>query len=141
MKAAPQRQDITFLALAVAVLTIAIALFIIVRLLPDRAEPPAPPEPVAEAVPEAPELPPGDDADRDPFQSEVGQTAAADGGGELRLVGLMPGPPPLVVIRRGDHHSYVRIGESVGGYTVVSIGPDRAVLARDDDRVTLLLHP
>lgn len=141
MKAAPQRQEITFLALAVAVLTIAIALFIIVRLLPARAETPAPPEPVAEAAPEAPELPPADDADRDPFQSEIGQVSAADGSGELRLVGVITGPPPLVVIRRGEHRSYVRIGESVGGYTVVSIGPDRAVLARDDDRVTLLLRP
>jgi len=141
MKAAPQRQEITFLALAVAVLSIAIALFIIVRLLTDRAETPAPPEPVAEAAPEAPELPPRDDADRDPFQSEIGQVSAADGSGELRLVGVMAGPPPLVVIRRGEQRSYVRIGESVGGYTVVSIGPDRAVLARDDDRVTLLLRP
>ncbi len=141
MKAAPQRQDITFLALAVAVLTIAIALFIIVRLLPGRAVPPPPPQPVEEAVPQAPELPPSDDADRDPFQSKIGQTSAADGGGALTLIGLMPGPPPLVVIRRGERRSYVRIGESVGSYTVVSIGPDRAVLARDDDRITLLLRP
>ncbi len=141
MKAAPQRQDITFLALAVAVLTIAIALFIIVRLLPDKAETPSPPEPVAEAAPQAPELPPNDDIDRDPFHADVGQASAADGSGELRLIGLMPGPPPLVIIIRGEHRSYVRIGGSVGGYTVVSIGPDRAVLARGDDRVTLLLRP
>ena len=141
MKAAPQRQDVTFLALAVAVLTIAIALFIIVRLLPGSAAPPPAPEPVEEVEPQAPELPPADDADRDPFQSNIGQTSGADGNGELTLVGLMPGPPPLVVIRQGEAHSYVRIGESVGGYTVVSIGPDRAVHARDDDRITLQLRP
>ena len=141
MKAAPQRQDITFLALAVAVLTIAIALFIIVRLLPGSAATPPPPEPVAEAEPQAPELPPADDTERDPFQSRAGQTSGADGDGELTLIGLMPGPPPLVVIRQGENHSYVRIGGSVGGYTVVSIGPDRAVLARGDDRLTLLLRP
>lgn len=139
-----QRQDVAFLALAVAVLAIAVALFVGVRSLPRTAESAPPPEVAEEVEPEAPAAPDSEaESTRDPFRSarqREAAEAAATRGEPLRLVGIVQGAEPLAVVRRGERSYYVKVGQRAAGYTVMQIGANHALLARGDDRVRLSLH-
>ncbi len=46
---------------------------------------------------------------------------------------------PVTTPGRGKRQRIVKVGEDVGGYTVTEIGSDRIVLARGDDRMTVML--
>jgi hypothetical protein len=147
MKERGQRQDVAFLALAVAVLAIGVALFVGFRAFPRRTPAPAPkPESKAKPVTTAslqtkPQMP----ASHDPFQGKVTKEVTAPPGPpkpkaeEIKLVGIIRGREPLAVIREGDRRYYSKRGARVGPYTLVEIGRDRAVLARGAERVTLTL--
>jgi hypothetical protein len=146
MRGTGQRQEVGFLALAVAVLAIAVALFVGVRALERPREQPAA-EPTVEepAAVETVEAGPAGDADRDPFKAQAGQGAepgeTASEAPDLRLVGIvMSGGRPLAVIRRGDRRYYAKVGEKAGPYTVIGVGQDQAILAKGDDTITLTLR-
>lgn len=139
-----RRQDVAFLTLAVAVLAIAVALFVVMRSIPKR--PPGPPaEEAQEEVAEEPEEPEAAPAGgRDPFRSQAGGAAAAPGAPqvELTLVGITreEGREPMATIRRGRRRYYVKVGEKVGGDRVVSIGQSGVVLEGEAGRITLVLR-
>ncbi len=145
MSESGRRHDVAFLALAVAVLAIAVALFVVMRSIP--TQPPCPPaeetqEKVAEKAEEAQQ--PAPTKGRDPFRSQVGGAggAAAAPQAGLKLVGITreEGRQPMATIRTGRRHYYVRVGERVGGDRVLSIGENRVVLEREAGRITLVLR-
>jgi hypothetical protein len=148
MKSGGQRQDLAFLALAVAVLAIAVALFVGMKSFPKQQPRPVEteqPEQVAAAEPAA--EPPGKEATaRDPFRSQTaegGPTGPAAGPRrELKLVGIVRGggAQATAVIHSGRRRYYAKVGDRAAGYTVESIGTDHAILARDEDRMTLVLR-
>jgi hypothetical protein len=146
MSRSGQRQDVAFLALAVAILAIAVALFVGIRSLSNRGRakpaPPAP-KPVAQKAPDG--QPPGS-SQHDPFkgQSLPSQATAAakpKPGSELKLVGVVQGQGNelLATIRRGNDRYYVRRGDQVAGYSVAEVTTGRVVLAKGNERVTLVL--
>jgi len=148
MRARGPRQEVAYLALAVAVLAIAVALFAGVRALPRKPKP-AEPTKVAQAPPQrkpvAPQPKPG--STRDPFAAGAKVAAAQTPATQqkkpeeqFKLVGLVRGKEPLAVIRRGERRYYVHVGGSVGGYTLAEIGADRVILTKGDERVALPLH-
>lgn len=146
MRGTGQRQEVGFLALAVAVLAIAVALFVGVRALDRPRQRPAE-EPKAEepAAAETTDTGLAGDADRDPFKAQTGKGeepgATASETPDLRLVGVvMSGGQPLAVIRRGDRRYYAKVGEKAGPYTVMGVGQDQVILARGDDTITLTLR-
>lgn len=160
MKAKGQRQDIAFLALAVAVLAIAVALFVGIRSLPGRGARPAPSQPkeTAPKVAAKPvdQRPPGS-ATHNPFQARAlpgtqpGRAARAGPGAEprpgprpteeMKLVGVVQGRDPLAVIRRGERRHYVKAGDRVASYTVAEISSHQAVLTKGQERLVLPLRP
>jgi hypothetical protein len=142
-----QRQDVAFLALAVAFLAVALALFVglksIQRGKPDEPKPePAPEVEVVEAEAEKP--PPG--GARDPFKSQSGSMRGAPGGSTptagVRLVGIVmeQGEKPMAILRAGSKRYYASVGEGAAGYMVVSVSENRVVLSREGERVTLVLR-
>ncbi len=142
-----QRQDVALLALAVAFLAVALALFVGLRSI-QRSKPKEPePEPVAQAQEAEPEEEaPKSEGGRDPFRTQAGslQSATAPGpASDLRLVGIVmeKGDEPMAILRSGRKRYYAKVGERAGGYTVVGIGENRAVLEQDGRRVTLVLRP
>ncbi len=147
MRSNGQRQDVAFLALAVAVLAVAVALFVGMRSL-QRERPKEPePEPVeqVEAAEPGPEEPAPSESGRDPFKTQGGATTAPGPAGVasgLKLVGVVmeQGEKPMAIIRSGRRRYYASLGERAAGYTVVSIGEDRATLEKEGDRVTLVLR-
>jgi len=145
MRESGQRQDVAFLALAVAVLAVAVALFVGMKLMPKKAAPPpveeetekaAPAEPVQETKEEA--------SDRDPFRAQVSEGAPShvEPKAQLKLVGIVTGAgtQPTAVIHAGTRHYFAKVGGRAGGYTVESIGSNSAVLVRNGGRVTLSLR-
>jgi hypothetical protein len=146
MSESGQRQDVAFLALAVAVLAIAVALFVGMRTMPKmptgEAEPTAEEAGTEESQPEAALEPTG----RDPFESRASGAGAARGRDagppQLKLVGIVTraGERPMAVVHSGAKRYYARVGERAAGYTVVSIGGNTAVLEGDGARVTLVLR-
>jgi type IV pilus biogenesis protein PilP len=150
------RQDVAFLALAVAVLAIAVALFVGIRALSNRRapEPVAPPVPQVAQKPVAGE-PPGSKT-HDPFQGKptqppkpaAGATAPAGAKGkakpadEIKLVGVIQGQGKelLAAIRRGNRRYYAKQGDTVAGYTVVHVQASQVVLAKGAETMTLLLR-
>jgi len=148
MKKDGQRQDVAFLALAVAVLAIAVALFFGMKSIgkkPPKAPEPEPVESVEVMEPVVEEPDPGATG-RDPFKTQPGATAAsaASGGGAegLKLVGILtePGRSPMAVIHSGNKRYYARVGEKAAGYAVVDVGDNTVALERDGHQVTLLLR-
>jgi len=149
MKPAGQRQDVAFLALAVAVLAIAVALFVGLRTLSGmKAARPASPAPASQAQqrPSPAPRPPGS-KDHDPFrgkpvpaQPDSGQTQAKPAE-QLRLVGVVQGQGRslLAAIRGGDRRYYAKRGDMVSGYTVADITTKRVVLVKGEERLTLHL--
>jgi len=143
-----QRQDVAFLALAVAVLAVGVALFVGLRAFPRRPpqEPKAPP--VARPTPPLrlatkPSQPPG----HDPFGSrpikppEPPPQAKPKPAEELKLVGIVRGKELLAVIRYGDRRYYSRQGARIAGYTLAEIGSQRVVLTKGEERLALSLRP
>jgi Tfp pilus assembly protein PilP len=160
-----QRHEMTVLVVALGVLVAAVGLFVL------RSRPaPAPPPPAPVAAPEKPPVEPKPEGEkspvgRDPFASEHGTTeqarraaavappAPARGPGQrpavepetkqadLRLVGITSGTPAVATIHRGKNSYPVKVGQTVGGYTVARISADRVVLTKGTEQVTLLLHP
>ena len=146
------RQDMVFLALAAAVLAIAVALFVVMRSVSRGEQEPAAPEAqqqVTEAPPAAPPPEPTEES-RDPFESQpkgavTGSTPAAPAPGpqvDLRFVGFTDGQAqgPIATLRRGERRYFVRPGETVRGYTVVSVGENRVVLTSPGGDAVLLLR-
>lgn len=142
-----QRQDVAFLALAIAVLAVSVALFVGIRMLPKGEKKPAETtpgeEPAAAQVTDAPAPP---EEGRDPFGSaQQGGGAsvrptAASAPQDLKLIGVILGRQPLAVIKRDSRRYYVRLGDSVRGHRVTAIGEDRVILARGEEQVTLVLR-
>jgi hypothetical protein len=145
MKPAGPRQEVAYLSLAVAVLAIAVALFVGIRSLP-RREKPKPPAVVAAAAPTArqPAARAPGSGKRDPFAARQAKPGEAGGKGQsegpLRLVGVVHGKQPLAVIRRGERRYYAKLGDSVSGYTLVGIGADQVTLRKGSERLKLPLH-
>jgi hypothetical protein len=143
MKPGGQRQDVAYLSLAVAVLAVAVALFVGIRAFPRKPKQTAPTK-IAAAPSAAKQLPSRLKAagKRDPFASQAAKEAAAKGTSPepLKLVGVVRGKQPLAVIRRGDRRYYAKLGDAVSGYTLVGIGVDQVTLIKGSERVTLPLH-
>jgi hypothetical protein len=148
MRSEGQRQDVAYLALAVAVLAVAVALFVGMRAVQKRQ----PEEPKEEAAPQVEveepvaEEPPPETNGRDPFKTQSGSTPSPTAGPagvshDLRLVGIVmeEGARPMAIIRSAKKRHYSRVGDRVGNYTVVAIGANQATLADDGDRFTLVL--
>ena len=149
MKGKGQRQDVAFLALAVALLAIAVALFVGIRALSNRgatkrAAPP--PKQVAQRPPVA--KPPGSKS-HDPFKGKPTQVKPAPNAKpkpspseQLKLVGVVQGQGRelLAAIRRGNKRYYARQGDQVAGYTVAEVRDGRVVLTKAGEQMTLLLH-
>ncbi len=145
MRNSGQRQDVAFLGLAVAVLAIALALFVSMRSIqkpqPSKAEAKA--EKKAEVV--APTVQKQVSGPRDPFKGTEGGAAGTVGPGAgkaLKLVGIVSkqGRGPVAVLRSTKKRYYAGVGEKAAGYTVVSIGGNQVVLQKDGESVTLLLR-
>jgi hypothetical protein len=145
MKGTAQRPDVAFLALAVAVLAVAVALFVGLRSLPQRTAGKAPAEPAEELASAKPEAEPLKASTRDPFEeaAQGSQPVEAQPGSpeqQLKLVGIVQGDEPLAVIRRANRHYYANVGDRVRGYTVLGIAEDRAILGKGEERLTLVLY-
>jgi len=149
MKQTGQRQDVAFLALAVAVLAIAVALFVGVRALSTRrASKPADQPSAPKAMEKAASTQPPGSRSHDPFKGKVSPAQSSTAldkpmpAEQLRLVGIVQGRGRelLAAIRRGNDRYYVKQGGSVGEYTVVEITSGRVVLTKGDEKLTLLLH-
>ncbi len=148
MREGGRRQDVAFLTLAVAVLAIAVALFVVMRSIPKQQHAPAAEEAQEEPAekPEEPaEEPPSEG--RDPFRTQArgaGGVAVVPGApqAEMKLVGITreEGREAMATLRRGRRHYYVKVGESIGGDRVVSIGEREVVLEGEAGRVTLILR-
>ncbi len=143
-----QRQDVAFLALAVAVLAIAVALFVGIRALSSRsaAKPAAPAvEQVAQKPPVA--QPPGSKS-HDPFKGKPTlppkpvANAKAKPSEQIKLVGVVQGQGNelLAAIRRGNRRYYAKRGDAVAGYTVSDVETSRVVLTKGAEKLTLSLH-
>lgn len=158
-----QRHEMTVLVVALGVLVAAVGLFVL-RSRP--AAPPPPPAPVgaAEKAPAAPQ-PEGEKSPvgRDPFAARPAameqprRTVVSPGPAprpgrrpkaeapskpsDLKLVGITDGRPALATIHRGNRKYFVKVGQTVGGYTVARISKDRVVLSQGTEQVVLLLHP
>ena len=146
------RQDMVFLALAAAVLAIAVALFVVMRSVSKGEQEPAAPETQQEVVQKPPEPPKPEPTEesRDPFKTQP--KGAVAGGAtpapapepqvDLRFVGFTEGQGqgPIATLRRGERRYFVRPGETVRGYTVVSVGQNRVVLTSPGGDAVLLLR-
>jgi hypothetical protein len=146
MKNGGQRQDVAFLALVVAVLAVAVALFVGMKSLNRERPKKATPE-TAKKVEEAkpPQSAAATGAARDPFKTQAGGTGAGAAGGgqkEVKLVGvvLKQGDRPMAIIRSGRKRYYAGVGDRAAGYTVMSIAPDSATLEKDGSNMTLVLR-
>jgi hypothetical protein len=100
---------------------------------------------VQEAEPEAEEALESEGG-RDPFKTQAGslQSAASPGPStDLRLVGIVmeKGDKPMGIFRSGRKRYYASVGERAGGYRVVGIGENHAVLEQDGRQVRLVLRP
>ena len=142
-----QRQDVAFLALAIAVLAVSVALFVGIRMLPKGEKKPSESAPATE--PEAAlltDVPAPAETGRDPFGSQQaakgpsGRRTTTVAAQDLKLIGIVQGRQPLAVIRRDSRRYYVRLGDSVRGRRVTAIGEDRVILARGDEQVILMLR-
>ncbi len=147
MKNSGQRQDVAFLALAVAVLAVAVALFVGMKSI--QKERPKKTEPQAAKKVETAKKPGSKGASgapRDPFKTQAGGAGVAGGPGaqqrELKLVGIVAeqGDKPVAIIRSGKKRYYAKVGDRAAGYTVMSIGQDNATLEKDGNTVTLVLY-
>ncbi len=147
-----QRQDVAFLALAVAVLAIACALFVGMKSMHRPAAKKVEAQPAAAAKVAAPLVQKPTGGPRDPFKTEGAakgagaRDGAAGAGGAaaptLTLVGIISqrGGEPIAVIRSPKKRYYAKVGQHAAGYTVVSVSSGGAVVEKDGDRMTLLLH-
>ncbi|UCC67100.1 MAG: hypothetical protein JSV79_08095 [Armatimonadota bacterium] len=145
MRESERRHEMAFLALAVAVLAIAVALFVVMRSIPKQragSSVEATQEEVTETAEQVEE--PAPTEGRDPFRSQAGRAGGTAVGpqAELRLVGITreEGREAMATIRAGRRHYYVRAGEKIGADKVVSIGENEVVLERDGGRITLVLR-
>lgn len=149
MKETGQRQDVAFLALVVAVLAVAVALFVGMKAIRRERpkQPVAKPTETAQATGPVVEKPTG--GPRDPFknQAEAGKGRKGAGGASgadqaLKLVGIVSkqGDQPVAIIHSARKRYYVREGARVAGYTLTSIGANQAVLEKGEERLVLLLR-
>jgi hypothetical protein len=142
-----QRQDVAFLALAVAFLAVALALFVglksIQRGKSDEPKPELAPE--VEVVEAEVEKPPPSGA-RDPFRTQPGSMRGTPGDttptADVRLVGIVmeQGEKPMAILRSGRKRYYASVGERAAGYMVVSVSEKSVILSREGERVTLVLR-
>ncbi|MFB3882039.1 MAG: type II secretion system protein N [Armatimonadota bacterium] len=146
-----QRQDVAFLAVVVAVLVVAVALFVGMKSIQrNRPEKPAakPAKPVEVS---GPVVPKPEGGPRDPFRQGAGSgpggAAAKPGAGAtaaqtLKLVGIVSekGDQPVAIIHSARKRYYARVGDRVAGYTLMSVGTDRAVLSKGGESLTLVLR-
>ncbi len=150
MKSGGQKQDVGFLALAVAVLAVAVALFVGMKSMQKQpvAKPGPAPEKQTQVARQVVESPKG--GPRDPFKTQGGTaavtspgTATADRGAPtLKLVGIVSqrGDQPVAIINSTKRHYYARVGQRAAGYTVTTISGNQVVLEKDGELTTLLLH-
>ncbi len=146
MSRSGQRQDVAYLALVVAILAIAVALFVGIRSLSNRSRAkPTPPAPKP-VVQKPPDLQPPGSSKHDPFKGQqlaapVTPGAKPKPAEQLKLVGVVQGQGSglLATIRRGNDRYYVKRGDQVSGYRVAEISVDRVVLTKGDERVVLQL--
>lgn len=155
-----QRHEMTVLVVAVGVLVVAVGLFFL-HSRPAAPPPPSAPvgvqeEPPAVPVPDGEKSPVG----RDPFAAKPATTqppvVAPPPGprpgqkpgarqepatAAMTLVGVMSGTSPVAVIHKGKRRYYVKVGQTVSGYTVARVSTDRVVLSKGTEQVTLLLRP
>jgi len=149
MKETGQRQDVAFLALVVAVLAVAVALFVGMRAI-HRERPNKPgAKPTETALAAGPTIGKPAGGTRDPFknQAEEGKGAtwaggAASAGQPLKLVGIVSeqGDQPVAIIHSTKKRYYARVVARVAGYTLTSIGANQAVLEKGEERLVLLLR-
>jgi hypothetical protein len=149
MKETGQRQDVAFLALVVAVLAVAVALFVGMRAIRrERPKRPAP-KPTETAQAAGPIVGKPASGPRDPFKNQAeeakgakGAGAAASVGQTLKLVGVVSkqGDQPVAIIRSTKKRYYARVGARVAGYTLTSISANQAVLEKGEQRLVLLLR-
>ena len=146
MRGASQRQELTFLAIAVGVLVIVVGLFLSLRSLSRKQTMPAGTEQPEQELQAAPEQQGREKpkSERDPFarrhqQVEQGGTKPEVA---LKLVGIVDreGGGAIAVIRSGERRFYARPGERVAGYRVVTVERDRVVLQGQGGEITLLLR-
>jgi flagellar biosynthesis/type III secretory pathway M-ring protein FliF/YscJ len=148
MRESGQRQDVAFLALVVAVLAVAVALFVGMKALQRERPKKATPEATKQTEPAKPRRDTkAAGAARDPFRTQAGGAGVGAGGAggpavEMKLVGIVrkQGDEPTAVIRSGRKRYYAKVGDRAAGYTVVSIAQDQATLAKDGSQVTLVLR-
>ncbi len=143
MASGGRRQDVVFLALAVSVLAIAVALFVVMRSIPKEKAEPAAEEVQVERAEEPSETPePESAATRDPFKSQQtgGASPTPQAQQDLRLGGIIrqEGRAATARIDRGSRRYKVEGGDRLGGYRVVSIGASRVELEGEAGGLTLL---
>jgi len=145
MSSSGRRHEMTFLAIAVGVLVVAVALLVGLRSFPKRQPRRAEPQGAKQVPTARGERRPAEEGrkGRDPFASRHQDKGggAPKRGGELKLVGIVEkeGRRPMAVIRAGEQRYYASLGERAAGYRVVSVEEDRAVLEGEGGRITLLL--
>jgi hypothetical protein len=149
MKETGQRHDVAFLALVVAVLAVAVALFVGMRSI--RRERPKKPasKPTETAQVAGPIVGKTKGGPRDPFKNQAeegkgvkGAGGAVSAGQSLKLVGIVSkqGDQPVAIIHSTKKRYYARVGARVAGYTLTSIGANQAVLEKAEERLVLLLR-
>lgn len=149
MRGASQRQEVTFLAIAVGVLVIVVGLFLALRSLSRKQTMPAGTEQPEQELQAAPEQTGREKpkSERDPFARRRQSAAGGEQGGTkpevaLKLVGIVDreGGGTMAVIRSAERRFYARPGERVAGYRVVAVERDRVVLQGQGGEITLLLR-
>jgi hypothetical protein len=148
MRSEGQRQDVAFLALAVAVMAIALALFVGMKSVQKRQPEEPAAEPAVEVAAAEPVVEEPQETDgRDPFKVQGGAAGSPAGGAtvashSLKLVGIImeQGDRPMAIIRSASGRHYARVGARVGAYTVASIGPNEVVLEGESDRISLVMR-
>ena len=147
MKSNGQRQDVAFLALAVAVLAVAVALFVGMKSIDKGPKKELEPEPAeqVEVVEPVVEEPVKSESGRDPFKTQAGSATGAGPAAQshdMKLVGIVleQGDKPMAIVHFGKKRYYAHLGDRAAGYTVVGIGDNSATLEKDGDRVTLVLR-
>lgn len=146
-----QKQDVAFLAVVVAVLAVAVALFVGMKSI-QRQRPEKPVAKGGKQVQAAgPAVPKPRGGPRDPFR-EGGATGKAGAGAKpgaeasaaqtLRLVGIVSkqGDRPVAIIHSARKRYYARVGDRVAGYTLMKIGADQVVLDKAGQGLTLPLR-
>ena len=161
-----QKTEAVLFAFAVLVLLLAATIYIVSHKGPPpvgTAKPPASAkQPKAQTASPPPPGKPLPRSGRDPFGSPFAGSRPTPSSGSLPppgprppslpppagapqlqefvLAGVLTGPSPLAMVRRGEKRYLVRVGQALeGGYSVRAIEEDRVVLSKGGERLVLRL--